>query len=165
MSTALITGSFDPVTRGHADLICRAARLFDRVEVVIFRNSQKTCCFSEEERLSFLRAVCHAAGKNVVCAADGGTVADYVKAHGITVTIKGVRNAADLAYESDMAALNRLAGGGETLFFPADPALTFCSSSAAREFLSRGLPAEALLPPAAADAILKTYEKKHRPCV
>ena len=157
MKTALITGSFDPITRGHLDLIRRTAALFERVEVVIFRNSQKTPMFSEAERLAWLSAVCREAGENVRVAISDDTVAAYVRERGIHLIVKGVRSAVDLAYEQDMAALNRLAGGCETLFLPTDPSLSFVSSSAVREFLQRGLDARALLPDVIADDVMAAY--------
>ncbi len=157
MKVALITGSFDPVTRGHFDLIRRTAALFERVEVVLFRNSEKTPMFSEAERLAWLSAVCREAGENVRVAISEGTVADYAKERGITLIVKGVRNAADLAYEQDMAALNRMAGACETLFLPTDPSLSFVSSSAVREFLRRELDARALLPEVIAEDVIAAF--------
>ena len=157
MKVALITGSFDPVTRGHFDLIRRTAALFERVEVVLFRNSEKSPMFSEAERLTWLSAVCRDAGENVRVAISEGTVADYARERGIRVIVKGVRNAADLAYEQDMAALNRMAGGCETLFLPTDPALSFVSSSAVREFLRRDLDAKGLLPEVIADDVISAF--------
>jgi pantetheine-phosphate adenylyltransferase len=160
MKTVLICGSFDPVTRGHEDLIHRAARLFDRVEVVMFENSGKRYLFSQEERRSFLEAVCASCGDNVHAATCGGTVAGYAKEHGIHAIVKGVRNANDLLYEQEMASLNRLAGGPETVFLPTDPTLAYVSSSAVREFLTHDLPAEELLPAAIADKVLLAYRQK-----
>ena len=157
MKTALITGSFDPITRGHFDLIARTAALFERVEVVIFRNSEKKPLFSEAERLAWLSAVCREAGENVRVAISEDTVAAYAKERGISLIVKGVRSAADLAYEQDMAALNRMAGGCETLFLPTDPALSFVSSSAVREFLRRRLDARSLLPETIADDVIAAY--------
>ena len=157
MKVALITGSFDPVTRGHFDLIRRTAALFERVEVVLFRNSEKSPMFSEAERLAWLSAVCRDAGENVRVAISEGTVADYARERDIRVIVKGVRNAADLAYEQDMAALNRMAGGCETLFLPTDPALSFVSSSAVREFLRRDLNARDLLPEVIAEDVISAF--------
>lgn len=160
MKTVLISGSFDPVTRGHEDLIRRAARLFDRVEVVIFENSQKHYLFSLDERLSFLQKVCAACGDNVTAAASSDTVAGYASSHGITAILKGIRNANDLAYEQEMAVLNRLAGGKETIFLPTEAALSHISSSWVREFLHRGLPAKELLPAVIYQDVLDAYQKK-----
>ena len=160
MKTVLICGSFDPITRGHEDLIRRAACLFDRVEVVIFTNSEKRYLFSQDERFSFLETVCAACGDNVKAAICDGTVAGYAAEHGIHAIVKGVRNANDLLYEQEMAALNRLAGGPETFFLPTAPTLSYVSSSAVREFLKHDLPAEELLPATVADAVLLAYRKK-----
>lgn len=160
MKTVLITGSFDPVTRGHAALIARAAALFDRVEVVIFENSQKKTLFSLEERLAFLEKTCRACGDTVTAGTSAGTVAGYARERGIHAILKGVRNANDLIYEQEMATLNRLAGGPETLFLPTDPALSHISSSAVREFLLRGLPTEELLPEAVCGDVLAAYQKR-----
>ena len=160
MKTVLICGSFDPVTRGHAALIARAAALFDRVEVVIFENSKKKTLFSQDERLAFLSKVCAAAGSNVSATVATGSVAVYAKEHGIHAIIKGVRNANDLLYEQEMATLNRLAGGPETLFLPTEPALSHISSSWVREFLANGLPAEELLPTEVYADVLAAYRQK-----
>ena len=157
MKKVLICGSFDPVTSGHASLIRRAARLFDEVEVVIFENSEKRYLFPLEARLSFLRKVATVCWDNVRAGAAEGTVAAYAQAGGFDAILKGVRNGNDLVYEQDMAALNRLAGAPETLFLSTEPQYTHVSSSAVREFLSRGLPAEELLPAEVAADILATY--------
>ena len=159
MKKALITGSFDPVTRGHADLIARTAAIFDEVEVVIFKNSEKHATFSLSDRLSFLRAVCAAAGENVQAAATDKTVAAYAEEGGFDCIVKGVRNAIDLSYEQDMAKLNRIAGGPNTLLLPTDPDLSFISSSYVREFLLRGLPTDALLPAEINEEVRETYQK------
>lgn len=159
MKKALICGSFDPVTRGHAALISRAARLFPEVEVVIFENSEKHATFPLEARLAFLIKVCAAAGENVKAACAAGTVAAYAKENGVDCIVKGVRNGNDLVYEQDMAALNRLAGAPETILLPTEPQYSHISSSAVREFLRRGLPAEDLLPQMAGTDILAFYRE------
>ena len=82
---------------------------------------------------------------------------DLAAAYGIDCIVKGVRDGVDLDYEQDMAHLNRIAGGPETLFLPTDPVYSFIASSAVREFLLRGLPAEKLLPDAVADEVLAAY--------
>ena len=154
---ALISGSFDPVTRGHEDLIRRAAALFSEVEVVIFENSKKTPLFSTELRLGFLKLLC-AELPNVTVGCSRDSVVAYAKTHGVNCIVKGVRDGVDLDYEQDMAHLNRIAGGPETLFLPTDPIYSFIASSAVREFLLRGLPAEKLLPDAVAGEVLKAYK-------
>jgi pantetheine-phosphate adenylyltransferase len=157
MKKVLICGSFDPITRGHADLIARAAALFDEVDVVLFRNSKKTAMFPEEKRLAWLSAYCAATAPNLRALASDGAVAEYTRENGIDAIVRGVRNATDLAYERDMALLNRAAGAPETVILPTNPALAHISSGAVREFLRLGLSAEMLLPPALAEDITATY--------
>ena len=153
---ALISGSFDPVTRGHEDLIRRTAALFSEVRVVIFENSKKTPLFTTEQRLAFLRLLA-ADMPNVTVDSSRDSVVGYAAQHGIDCIVKGVRDGVDLDYEQDMAHLNRIAGGPETLFLPTDPSYSFIASSAVREFLLRGLPAEKLLPDAVAREVLAAY--------
>ena len=153
---ALISGRFDPVTRGHEDLIRRTAALFSEVRVVIFENSKKTPLFSTETRLGFLRSLTKDL-PNVTVDSSRDSVVGYAAAYGIDCIVKGVRDGVDLDYEQDMAHLNRIAGGPETLFLPTDPIYSFIASSAVREFLLRGLPAEKLLPDAVADEVFAAY--------
>ena len=153
---ALISGSFDPVTRGHEDLVRRAAALFDEVCVVIFENSKKTPLFSTEPRLGFLHLLT-ADMPNVTVDSSRDSVVGYARANGVNCIVKGVRDGVDLDYEQDMAHLNRIAGGPETLFLPTDPVYSFIASSAVREFLLRGLPAEKLLPDSVANEVLAAY--------
>lgn len=160
MKTVLISGSFDPVTRGHEALIARAARLFDRVEVVIFENSKKQALFTQEERFAFLQKVCSGCGDNITAFISQDTVANYAKEHGIHAIVKGIRNANDLIYEQEMAILNQLAGGPETIFLPTEPALSHISSTWAREFLTKHLPATTLLPATVYQEILAAYQEK-----
>ena len=153
---ALISGSFDPVTRGHEDLVRRAAALFDEVCVVIFENSKKTPLFSTETRLGFLHLLTEDM-PNVTVDSSRDSVVGYARANGVNCIVKGVRDGVDLDYEQDMAHLNRIAGGPETLFLPTDPVYSFIASSAVREFLLRGLPAEKLLPDSVANEVLAAY--------
>lgn len=142
---ALIPGSFDPVTLGHESLIRRAAHLFDRVFVVLFCNPDKAGRFSHAQRLSFLRAVCQKY-PNVTVDEDDGMVVDYVKRHGISAIVKGVRNAEDLAYEYPQAVYNRDHSGVETLLLIPEEGTEEISSTAVRTALSHGDIPKELLP-------------------
>lgn len=156
MKSAMICGSFDPVTRGHADLVRRAAALFDRVYVVLLHNEGKAGLFPWEDRLDFLRAA-FADCPTVTVEGSRGTAAACARRLGVDCILKGVRDGRDWAYEAEMAALNRAAGGPETLLLPTDPALSFVSSHAVREFLACGLPTGALLPPAVDALVHERY--------
>ncbi len=145
MSKVMITGSFDPVTLGHEDVIRRACALFDEVRVTVFLNPEKPGMFSAEERVSLLRRVCEKFPR-VSVDFDRGMVIDYAKREGISLLLRAVRDEKDLAYEIQMADYNRTHGGIETLFFAASPALSDISSSEVRRRISAGESVSSLLP-------------------
>ena len=135
---AIVTGSFDPVTAGHLDIIERASRVFDEVYAVIFNNRRKEHFFSPESRLSMLKKACENLG-NVSVDYSEGFVADYCLEHGIGVIVRGIRDSSDVEYEINMADNNRILGSGlETVFFPARKGLAGISASAVREELEKG---------------------------
>lgn len=154
----LITGSFDPVTRGHEDIIRRVSEKFDRVRVTVFQSDTKVGMFPHECRLSFLRAVCAKFG-NVEVDVDHGMVADYVKREGISLIVRAVRDPSDALYEAEMAEFNRRASGVETLLLFADPTLRAVSSSAVRQGLREGKDVSALLPTEIADDLKENWQK------
>lgn len=132
MNEVMITGSFDPVTNGHVDIIKRAARIFGAVAVVMFINEAKEYMFTAEKRLEMLRAACEDM-EGVRVDSSNGYVVEYAAQHGIKTVIRGIRNSADLEYEVKMAEYNREKGGIETLFLMADERLSECSSTLARK--------------------------------
>ena len=145
MKKALITGSFDPPTLGHLDLIERSAELFDQTVVCIFVNSEKNYMFGLEKRKSMLEAVC-ARFDNVTVDACGGLVADYAAKNGIDVIVKGARNGADFDYECMIARVNNSVFETETVILPCRPGLEHVSSTAAREMIKYNGNLEAFLP-------------------
>jgi pantetheine-phosphate adenylyltransferase len=147
VQNALITGSFDPPTLGHLDVIKRSADLFDEVRVCIFRNSEKKYMFDEKTRLEMLKALC-ADIKNVVIDCSDKPVAIYAKENSIPVIVKGVRGASDFEYEKMLhQAGNDINPNLETVILFARPELERVSSSIAREFLRYGLDTSAYLSP------------------
>ena len=155
MSTALIPGSFDPITLGHLDIISRVADRFDQVTVAVMTNDMhkyvagvtpKAYMFLEEERLTLARLACgHLANVRVISAT--GMLIDLVDRLGTDVIVKGVRNTVDFAYEQEHALWNRAHNPrAETLYLPADPAFDGLSSTLAREKLTAGESVEGILP-------------------
>ena len=134
MSKCLVTGSFDPITLGHEDVIEKAIRVFDEVAVAILVNPDRKPLFTLEERESMIRAVF---GDRVDVFSYTGRAVDAAKAAGACVLVRGIRGEEDLAYETSMAAFNR-AYGVETVFFPADSRLREVSATKAREALQKG---------------------------
>lgn len=132
-TTCVYAGSFDPVTVGHEDIIHRASKLCDRLIVTVMYNPAKTGCFSVTERLALLSKVT-ADMPNVEVDAWNGLMVDYVRKVNADFVVRGVRGAADLESESNLAELNRrLLPGLETVFLMTKPELACISSSAVRE--------------------------------
>ena len=115
MRRALIPGSFDPVTLGHLNIICRAAGNYDEVVVGIFENPEKHYLFTLEQRAALLRTATQNHANVRVVACDGYT-ADYAKEGGFAAIVRGYRSDSDLTYEQKMAQYNSGRGGVHTLF-------------------------------------------------
>ena len=143
--TAVVPGSFDPVTVGHLDLISRAVRLIGSATVLIMQNPYKGQGFLPvEKRLEMLRFAVRELPAVSVAAYDG-LLADYCAAHH-GVLVKGARTASDFEYEASMASINRSVSGVETVILPADPSLSFISSTMVRELIRYGKDPSPYLP-------------------
>ena len=131
--TAIYTGSFDPLTRGHIDIALRSAKMAEKLIVAILDNPNKQYLFSLEERLCFLKQEL-AEIPNIEIDAVRGLLAAYVTEKKINMIIRGVRTAADIDYEMTMARYNAmLAHGAETVLLPGDAAFAHISCSAVKE--------------------------------
>jgi len=138
MKTCVFPGSFDPVTRGHLDLIRRAAACFDRVTVTLMVNIHKQGRLDPETRIRLLEDAC-AGMKNVVIDRWDGLLADYMARKGETAVIRGVRSAAEFEAEITTAEINRqLNPAMETLLLPASAGYAGLSSTAVWEIASFG---------------------------
>lgn len=135
---AVFPGSFDPYTRGHHDLVCRAAALVDELIVAVGVNHAKSPVFSAQERQGMIRRAT-AQLPHVRVEIMGGTLVDFCAEHGVNLVIKGVRDAADVAHEAPQAAVNRDLGGVDTIFLPTRPELSHISSSVVRELMRWGI--------------------------
>ncbi|MFD1722484.1 pantetheine-phosphate adenylyltransferase [Amnibacterium endophyticum] len=140
MRIAVVPGSFDPVTLGHLDVIARAARLFDRLHVLVTHNPAKQARFTPEERIALIRESLAEAGVDgvEVDSWSEGLLVDYCRQVGAEVLVKGLRSATDAAYETPMALVNRDLAGVETLFLVAQPATSHVSSSLVRQVSALG---------------------------
>ena len=119
MKTAIIPGSFDPMTLGHKDVVLRALKLFDRVIVAIMINPDKKGRFSFAERKKIAELTLSDVPGATVITADG-YLADLAAALKAVAIVKGVRNTEDFIYEQDMAEFNHNRNGvTETVYLPA----------------------------------------------
>ena len=138
MSTALIPGSFDPITKGHLDVIKRASRVFDRVVVCVVYNANKTSAFTLEERMEHIRRVT-AAYDNVDVDCWDNLLVNYADRFENPVVVRGLRAVSDFEYEFMMALTNKKMNSRvETVFLAADEKYTYLSSSTVKEIAHYG---------------------------
>jgi pantetheine-phosphate adenylyltransferase len=133
MRIAIYAGSFDPVTRGHEDLMLRSLAFADRLIVAVARNVSKTPVFSVDERVALIRAALADQDRVEVRSFDGLLV-DFARSVNAKVLIRGLRAVSDFEYEYQMALMNRhLAPGLETIFMVPSLETTYISASLVRE--------------------------------
>ncbi|MCP9236386.1 pantetheine-phosphate adenylyltransferase [Lewinella sp. JB7] len=146
MRTAVFPGSFDPITRGHVELVKRAVPLFDRIVVAVGVNAQKQYLFDLEQRMEWLREVFADEPKVSVDSFEGLT-AHYCRRIQARYLLRGLRNASDFDYEKTISQLNEIVGDGlETIFLISQPAYSHISSTIVREIIKGGGNARPFLP-------------------
>lgn len=154
---AVYPGSFDPVTLGHIDIIQRAARLFDSLEVLVVHNPDKKALFSPSQRAELIRQSLAEASIEIpnieVKTLESGLLVEYCARAGAQALIKGFRNNVDLDYELPMAKVNRDLGSIETVFIPADPRYSLVASSLVRQVAALGGPVENYVSACVANAL------------
>ena len=138
MITAIYPGTFDPMTRGHEDLVRRAASLFDRVVVGVAHSRNKRPYFSIDERVEIAREVL-GHYPNVKVASFAGLLKDFVREQEGRVIVRGLRAVSDFEYEFQMAGMNRhLLPEVETLFMTPSDQYQFISGTIVREIAELG---------------------------
>jgi pantetheine-phosphate adenylyltransferase len=152
------SGSFDPVTNGHLDVIARAARMVDELVVGIGVHPGKTPLFSADERIEMLRAetapIAEAAGCKIAIATFANLTVDAAKAAGATIIFRGLRDGTDFNYEMQMAGMNgTMAPGVDTVFLPASPAVRHISGTLVRQIALMGGDVSPFVSPAVAKAL------------
>ena len=156
--TALCPGSFDPVTYGHLDIITRAARMCDRLIVVVAHNKAKQCAFTPEERVEMIRK-CVSSLPNVEVVHFEGLLADYAAARNANAIIKGLRALSDFEYEFQMALTNKkLNPNVETLFLTTAAENMYVSSSMVRQIAGMGGDISGFVPDVIREDILKRLQ-------
>jgi pantetheine-phosphate adenylyltransferase len=155
---AVFPGSFDPLTRGHEDLVRRALSFADQVIVAVAVNITKQALFTLDERVSLIRQA--VADPRVEVRSFDGLLADFVRAAGATLIVRGLRAVSDFEYEFQMALMNRtLAPGVETVFVVPAFDLTYLSSSLVREVARFGGDVSRLVHPAVEQALKRKFGK------
>ena len=137
----MYSGSFDPITCGHLDIIKRCSAKFNKVKVVVFDNYSKDHSFNVEVDIA------------------SGMLVNYAKKNNIEVVIRGLRAVSDYEYEIKVASMNKfLHEGLETLFMLASPNYSFLSSSVVKEIAKLGGDIDGLVP----ENVKKALEKKYK---
>lgn len=135
---AVFTGTFDPITNGHVDIIKRAATMFDELHVLLCINSEKKGMFVKEQREEMVKRACQGID-NVIVAVCEGLLTEYTEKNCISVIVRGVRDGNDLSYEASLATINRgLRNHPETVFLPSKPEYSHISSTYARDMIKYG---------------------------
>lgn len=157
--TAVYPGTFDPTTNGHADLVCRASRFFDRIIVAVADNPKKRPLFSLDERIELARAV-FADNPKVSVRGFSGLLVDFVHQVGAQAILRGLRAVSDFEYEFQLATMNRrLAPDVETLYLTPAEQNTFVSSTLVREIACLGGDVTPFVHPAVAMALREKCRK------
>jgi pantetheine-phosphate adenylyltransferase len=147
MLRALMPGSFDPPTNGHLNLIERAVRIYDAVDVVVAQNSQKSYTFLAEERLEMM-TVLTSEWPTVTVHLWDRMIVEFARKVGARIMIRGVRALSDFSYEFELSMLNKgLDPEIETIFMPTDAQYFVLRSSAIKELVRLGGDVSAMVPP------------------
>ncbi|HDX9626958.1 TPA: pantetheine-phosphate adenylyltransferase [Bacillus cereus] len=157
-SIAISSGSFDPITLGHLDIIKRGAKVFDEVYVVVLNNSSKKPFFSVEERLDLIReATKHI--PNVKVDSHSGLLVEYAKMRNANAILRGLRAVSDFEYEMQITSMNRkLDENIETFFIMTNNQYSFLSSSIVKEVARYGGSVVDLVPPVVERALKEKFQ-------
>jgi pantetheine-phosphate adenylyltransferase len=153
MRIAIYAGSFDPITKGHEDLILRSLEFVDRLIVAVATNATKQPMFTIEERVELIRAAMEGE-ERVEVKSFNGLLVDFAKQEGANLLIRGLRAVSDFEYEYQMALMNRhLSPRLETVFMVPSLDTTYISASLVREVARYGGDVTTLVHPAVARAM------------
>jgi pantetheine-phosphate adenylyltransferase len=157
---AVYPGSFDPLTRGHLDIIQRASKIFDQVIVAVSNNSAKKHVFSVSERIEMVEDAIRSL-PNVDVDTFTGLLVDYLKKQKAHVLIRGLRVVSDMDYEFQLASFNRrLYKDVETVFLMPDDQYTYLAASMVREISRLGAGAEQFVTPFVARRLKSKFRAK-----
>lgn len=143
--TAIFTGSFDPFTIGHYDIVRRALPLFSRIVIGVGVNERKQYMQSAEQRCATIARI-YADEPKIEVKSYSDLTVDFARREGAIYIIKGVRSVKDFEYEREQADINRQLSGIDTLLLYSDPRYSSISSSMVRELIHFGQDVSRYLP-------------------
>ena len=160
MIKAVYPGTFDPITKGHLDVINRAQKLFSKIVILVAHHNEKNPLFTVEDRRKMIKESVRGM-KNVRVDSYDGLLVDYAKKKNIRVVIRGLRAISDFEYEFQMALMNRkLSPEVETIFLVPHESFTYLSSSLIKEIIEVGGDISHFVPPVVNKFLKKRLEKK-----
>jgi pantetheine-phosphate adenylyltransferase len=160
--TAAYSGTFDPITLGHYDIIQRASAMFPKLIVAVGLNIAKNPRFHMDERISLIRDVVKKL-PNVEVKGFDGLIVDFARQNGVTVLVRGVRTVGDFDYEKQMAVMNRdLYPQLDTVMLAPSPEYAHLSSSLVRELTGLGAPVEKLVPKPVVRVLLERFGRRSK---
>jgi pantetheine-phosphate adenylyltransferase len=153
MKIGIYAGTFDPITRGHEDLMTRSLAFVDRLIVAVAKNAGKSPLFELDERVKMIQET-FSAEKRIEVRSFDGLLVGFAKTVGAQLLIRGLRAVSDFEYEYQMALMNRhLAAGLETVFMVPSLDTTYISATLVREVATYGGDVSGLVHPAVAKAL------------
>lgn len=156
--TAVYSGTFDPLTNGHANIVARAAAMFDTVLVAVAISTLKNTLFTIDDRIALTNEVL-GAHANVKAIPFDGLIVDFAQAQNASVILRGVRSVTDFDYELQMAGMNRrMAPDVDTVFLAPDDGLGYISSTLVRQIASLGGNVDEFVHPAVRDALAQRFK-------
>lgn len=156
MKKAVFSGSFDPITKGHENIVLKAMPIFDEIIVAIGYNIMKKNAYTLEQRMRWIEDV-FADCPNVKVACYEGLTVDFCKEVGAKYIIRGLRGSVDLEYETTIAEANKKINPEiETVFFLTEPNLRCVSSTVVRDLLKHNSPIVEFVPSVICDDVVKT---------
>lgn len=133
MKIGIYPGSFDPVTKGHLDIIERSSKMVDKLIVAVLKNSSKSPLFTVEERVSMLKEITKDI-PNVEIDSFSGLLVDFAEANNATIIVRGLRAVTDFEYELQMSQTNRIMDENvDTIFLTTSLEYAYLSSSTVKE--------------------------------
>lgn len=152
---AIYPGSFDPITKGHLDVLKTGAEIFDRVIIMVSSNSAKNCFLTIDERIELIKKSVEGMPNVEVDSFEGLTI-EYAKKKGATILLRGLRAVSDFEYEMQLSQTNsELSSDIKTVFLITKPEYNFISSSTVKEIAMMGGDISKFVP-VAVDECLKT---------